>query len=309
MNTNPPESDLPSLTSGTSSMDQKAGKRFGRRIWQIVRAALIFYLLVVLALMFLERWMVYPAPPVGRGDWQPAGLAHEDVRFQSADGTKLHGWFVPNARAKRAILYFHGNAEQVGDLVDLVAHLRDTLDAAVFVFDYRGYGQSDGRPNEAGCIADGRAAQTWLANKLGTPANQIVLMGRSLGGGVAVAIAAETGAQALVLENTFPSVVDVAARHFPWLPVRWLMKNRYDSVARIGQFTGPLFQIHGELDDLIPPQFGRRLFDAAPSAIKHFVGIPNRGHNDPWPAGYYRDLAAFLDQVAADATTAAAVKP
>jgi fermentation-respiration switch protein FrsA (DUF1100 family) len=264
---------------------------------------LVFYLLVVLVLMILERWLVYPAPPVERGDWHPAGLVHEDVQFQSADGTKLHGWFVPRPNAKRAILYCHGNAEQVGDLADLVAHLRDTLQASVFVFDYRGYGHSEGRPDEAGCIADGRAAQNWLANKLGVRPNQIVLMGRSLGGGVAVALAAEEGAQAVVLENAFPTVLDVAASHFPWLPVRWLMDNRYDSVARIQHYHGPHFQIHGGNDDLVPVALGRRLFDSAPSHDKRFMEIPGRGHNDPWPASYYAELATFLDRASGETGT------
>ncbi len=278
-------------------------------MWRVARPALVLYLVVVLALMIFERWLVYPAPPVERGEWHPAGLAHEDVQFQSADGTKLHGWFVPHPNAKRAILYCHGNAEHVGDLVDLVAHLRDTLQATVFVFDYRGYGHSEGRPDEAGCIADGRAAQDWLANKLGVRPDQIVLMGRSLGGGVAVAVAAEAGAQALVLENTFPIMPDVAALHFPWLPVRWLMDNRYDSMARIQHFHGPHFQIHAVNDDLVPVALGRRLFDSAPSRDKRFMEIRGRSHNDPWPASYYTELVRFLDRASEKTGTKPGVAP
>lgn len=296
MHPNTSDSSVNSVSSVVNSSEAPIRNGIGRSVWRIVRIGLVFYLLVVLALMFMERWMVYPAPPVSRGDWHPVGLNHEDVRFQSADSTRLHGWFVPHPNAKRAILYCHGNAEQIGDLVDLVAHLRDTLQASVFVFDYRGYGFSEGRPDEAGCIADGRTAQQWLANKVGVQPNQIVLMGRSLGGGVAVAVAAEAGAQALILENTFPSIVDVAARHFPWLPVRWLMHNRYDSIGRIARFNGPLFQIHGDSDDLVPKQLGQQLFDASPSRNKRFTAILGRGHNDPWPVSYYKELAAFLDQ-------------
>ena len=150
-----------------------------------------------------------------RGDWHPTGLPHEDVWFQSADGTKLHGWFVPHPNPKRAILYCHGNGEHVAFNAELAAQLRDSLQASVFLFDYRGYGHSEGRPNEAGCIADGRAAQHWLAERMGIRPNEIVLMGRSLGGAVAVALASENGAQALVLENTFSSMPDVAAAALP----------------------------------------------------------------------------------------------
>jgi fermentation-respiration switch protein FrsA (DUF1100 family) len=293
-----------SVASVAIQTNERDGKRFSYSVWRVARTALVVYLLVVLVLMILERWLVYPAPPIERGDWHPAGLVHEDVHFQSADGTKLHGWFVPHSNARRAILYCHGNAEQVGDLADLLAHLRDTLQASIFVFDYRGYGHSEGRPDEAGCIADGRAAQHWLAKRVGVKPSQIVLLGRSLGGGVAVALAADDGAQALVLENTFPALVDVAARHFPWLPVRWLMDNRYDSLSRIQRYSGPLFQIHGTLDDLIPPSFGRQLFDASPSRDKQFREIPDRGHNDSWPSSYYVELARFLDQVGAQTAVA-----
>jgi fermentation-respiration switch protein FrsA (DUF1100 family) len=274
------------------------------RIWNVARVVLVLYLLLVLMLMIFERWLVYPIPPVDRGDWHPAGLVYEDVQFQSADGTKLHGWFVPNPNAKRAILYFHGNGEQVGDLADLMAHLRDALQASVFMFDYRGYGHSEGRPDEAGCIADGLAAQKWLTNKTGLRPDQIVLMGRSLGGGVAVAVAAEKGAQALVLENSFPSVVDVAAIHYPWVPVRWLMDNRYDSLSRIQRYHGPVFQIHGTNDGLVPIAFAQKLFEASPSREKRFLEMTGRGHNDSWPASYYRELAKFLDQPASEANAA-----
>jgi uncharacterized protein len=273
-------------------------------MWRVARAGLVFYLLLVLVLMILERWLVYPAPPIERGDWNPAALVHEDVHFVSADGTRLHGWFVPHPSAKRAILYCHGNAEQVGDLADLLAHFRDSLEASIFVFDYRGYGHSGGRPDEPGCIADGRAALHWLAGKVGVKPNQIVVMGRSIGGGVAVALAADEGAQALVIENAFPTIVDVAARHFPWLPVRWLMDNRYDSMSRIQRYNGPLFQVHGSLDDLVPIALGRQLFEASPSRDKHFTEIPGRGHNDAWPVSYYMELAKFLDQVGAQTPVA-----
>jgi fermentation-respiration switch protein FrsA (DUF1100 family) len=189
--------------------------------WQVLRAVLATYLLVVLAMTFLETWLVYPVPPREDGDWQAAGLDHEDVWFESADGVRLHGWFVPNAGAKRAVLYCHGNGEHVAYNADLVAELRDALSASAFIFDYRGYGKSEGRPDEPGCIADGLAAQRWLANRVGIPTGDVVLMGRSLGGAVAVAAAARQGAHALVLESTFSRMTDVAAYHFPGCRSGW----------------------------------------------------------------------------------------
>jgi len=272
-------------------------KGAARKAWRVLRPFLIAYLLVLLMMTFLETWLVYPIPPIERGDWQPQGLDYEDVQFEAADGTQLHGWFVPHPQAKRAIVYFHGNGESVGDNSDLVAYLSDALEASIFIFDYRGYGHSTGTPNEAGCIADGLAAQRWLAERLGVQPNELVLMGSSLGSAVAVAAAAQQGAHALVLRNAFSRMTDVAGYHYPWLPVGLVMRNRYDSLARIQQYDGPLFQSHGTADRIVPIVYGRRLFDAAPTKDKQFLEFPGIGHNDLTPRSYYRDLAAFLDRV------------
>jgi fermentation-respiration switch protein FrsA (DUF1100 family) len=245
-------------------------------------------------MMVLETWLVYPAPPVAAGDWSPTGFKYEDVWFQSADATKLHGWFVVHPNPRRAILYCHGNGEDVSTVGELAAMLSESLQASVFIFDYRGYGHSEGRPTEPGCIADGSAAQNWLAQRVGVRADDVVIMGRSLGSAVAVALAAENGARALVLENAFPSMTDVAAWHYPWLPVRWIMANQYNSLSRIQQYSGPLMQCHGTRDELIPLSFASRLFDAAPTEGKRWVEFAGLGHNSPMPRRYYHDLAAFL---------------
>lgn len=269
-------------------------RRFELAAWRVTRAVLIAYLLVVLLMTFLETWLVYPVPPVDRSDWQPAGLTFEDAWIASADGTRLHGWFVPHAEPRYAVLYCHGNGEQVADNVELVTELRDQLQASVLIFDYRGYGRSDGRPHEAGLVADGVAAQRWLAERMGIEEGKVVLMGRSIGGGVAVALAADLGARALVVENGFSRLTDVAAYHYPWLPVRLLMKNRFDCLKRIEQYEGPLLQSHGTADRIVPIELGRQLFVAAPTEKKRFVELPGHDHNDWPPDGYYAELADFL---------------
>ena len=268
--------------SGVRSRESGAGplRRLAGRAWRIVRPVLLVYLLVLLVMTFIETWLVYPVPPVEHGDWNPAGLGHEDVWFAAGDGTKLHGWFVPHAQPKRWLLYCHGNGEHLAWNADLVAHLRDTLQASVFIFDYRGYGHSEGRPDEAGCIADGLAAQRWLAERAGVAPGQIVVMGRSLGGAVAVAIAAQQGAQALVLENAFSRMTDVAAGHYPWLPIRTLMRNRYDCLARIADYRGPVLQSHGTADEIVPIQLARELFAAVPSSHKAFLEFPSDGFEE-----------------------------
>ncbi|MCI0492821.1 MAG: alpha/beta hydrolase [Planctomycetes bacterium] len=266
--------------------------------WRMIRAVLVTYFFVVLLMMFFENWLVYPIPPVDRANWQPAGLGQEDVWFESADDTRLHGWFLPHPNPKRAFLYCHGNGEHVADNADFMAYLRNVLEASVFIFDYRGYGRSAGKPHEAGCFADGKAAQRWLAERMGIETSGVVLVGRSLGTSVAMAAAIEQGARALVLENGFTTMPDVAAFHYPWLPVRWAMDNRYNSLSRVRNYRGPLLQSHGTSDSVIPIRIGRQLFDACPSSQKQFLELPGRDHNDPPPAEYYRKLKAFLDEAA-----------
>ncbi len=252
------------------------------------------YVGVLLLLMVFEASLIYPAPVREAGDWEATWLTHEDVSFSSADGTTLHGWYCEHSQPRHTILFCHGNGEHVAYLAEELDFFRQRFQANVFAFDYRGYGKSVGRPHEAGILADGEAAQRWLAERTGQPTHQIVIYGRSLGGAVAVHLAAKQGARALVLDRTFSSMVDVAASHFPWLPVRLLLRNRYPSTSRISQYDGPLIQFHGEQDEVVPFRFGKALFDACPSTDKEFVESEPLFHNSPWPASYYDHLEKFL---------------
>jgi fermentation-respiration switch protein FrsA (DUF1100 family) len=155
----------------------------------------------------------------------------------------------------------------------------------VLVFDYRGYGRSEGLPDEPGILADARAARAWLAERTGKQEQDLVLMGRSLGAGVMVHLAAKDGARALILQSAFSSLPDVAGYHYPWLPAQLLMRTRLNAAAEIGSYKGPLLQTHGTNDGVVPIQFGRRLFEAATTADKEFIELPGYDHNDPdWPA-------------------------
>jgi len=269
-------------------------QKIKRGLLRLLRAFAIAYLCVLLIMVFLERSLIYPVPELSRADWSP-GAAFEDVQFASEDGTKLHGWYYEHAQPRRAILYFHGNGEQVADNADLISLYSEQFEASVFLFDYRGYGKSEGKPAEPGIVADGLAAQRWLAERTERSPDQVVLIGRSIGGGVAVACAAELGAEALVLQSTFARLTDTAAHHMPWLPVRWLMHNRYDSLARIQKYDGPLLASHGTADRVVPIEHGKQLFDASPSASKQFISFDGGGHNDPQPPSYYGQLQEFLE--------------
>jgi fermentation-respiration switch protein FrsA (DUF1100 family) len=266
-----------------------------RGIGRILRLAVVAYLAVILMLMWMETSLIYPAPKYPVGDWNAAKRqGWEDVYFQSADGTKLHGWYRESpTQAQAHLLYCHGNGENIANLGDYLAEMSDRHELTVFVFDYRGYGRSEGSPHEAGVLADGDAAQKWLAGRARIPANEIVLMGRSLGGGVAIDLAARNGARGLVVQSTFTSMPDAAARLYPWAPVRWLMRNRYNNLAKISAYKGPFLQSHGGSDSLVPLDLGKKLHAAAVGP-KQLLIYPGLDHNDLEPPEYDKELGAFL---------------
>ncbi|MGL4514130.1 MAG: alpha/beta hydrolase [Lacipirellulaceae bacterium] len=270
-------------------------RRIGRWLLRIARLLLVPYLLIVLAMALLETRLVYPAPPPAPADWVPPEPQHTDAWADSTDGVRVHGWFYDREDAQRAVLYCHGNAETVADNDPLARTIRDELRADVLVFDYRGYGKTVGAPSEAGIVADGAAAQRWLAAKTRRPIDEVVIVGRSIGGGVATALAADEGAGALVLQDTFTRLTDAASTHYPWLPVRWVMDNRYDSLERIARYRGPVYSSHGALDRVVPIEQGRRLFETAPTQRKAWVEFPRRNHDAALPASYWRDLRGWLE--------------
>jgi len=255
------------------------------------------YLLLILLMMWFETLLIFPTWQIPQGDWNPTGLAFEDVYFEAEDGTRLNGWYFEHPDPQIYVLYCHGNGETVAHMGDYMDHLREEYQASVFAFDYRGYGKSAGKPNEPGVLADGRAAHRWLAQRVGVEPDQIVLWGRSIGGAVAVQVAADAGARAMILERTFTNLPDVAVRHYPWLPVRRLMRNRFDSLSRIGEYHGPLLQSHGTADEIVPFALGRELFDAAASDDKQFVAMSGMTHNAPNTENYDTELRRFLDQL------------
>ncbi len=249
-------------------------------------------------MMFLESWLVYVPPNPNRtGAWDREQPDRRDVSFVAEDGTRLHGWYYPHEQPQHAVVYFHGNAEDVAQNGGAMAHLRDALQASVLVFDYRGYGKSEGSPYESGLILDGLAAQRWLADELGVGTEDVVLIGRSLGGGVAVAVAEQQGAKALVLQNTFANMAEVAAGKFPWLPVRLIMRNQYPSSRRIKAYDGPLLQMHGTDDEVVPIAQGRKLFEAAPTEQKKFLQNEGLTHNAPLPKRCTDEMIRFLGEI------------
>ncbi|MBI5442338.1 MAG: alpha/beta hydrolase [Deltaproteobacteria bacterium] len=253
--------------------------------------------LVALMWGFQRRLIYFPDPgPVPRaGDVLPRA---EDVRFQTDDGLTLNGWFVPAAtgRALGALLVLNGNAGHRGHrapLAEALAH----RGFAVLLFDYRGYGGSPGRPTEEGLLRDARAARSYLEHR-GDIA-PIALFGESLGAAVALAVAAENAPAALILRSPFTSLSDVGRVHYPLLPVRLLLRDRYSSLERIRSLACPLLVVAGGGDRIIPAGQSRTLFDAAPVVAKRFVLVPGVDHNDPELADgevLVSETARFLDE-------------
>jgi hypothetical protein len=254
---------------------------------------LIAYLVTVGVLMFLEDSLIFFPARYPEGDWHPAGLEFEDVFFPSTDGTPLHGWYVPRKEPRGVVLFCHGNAGNITHREEIIRRLRDVSGATVFIFDYRGYGRSQGKPSGKGVLADARAARAWLARREAVAENRLILMGESLGGALAVDLAAEKGARGLILESAFTSLADVGAYHYPWFPVRLLVRTRLDSLAKIQRYHGPLLQSHGDADTIVPFKFGRRLFDAA-NEPKQWITVPGADHNDLRTRQYYEKVGQFV---------------
>jgi fermentation-respiration switch protein FrsA (DUF1100 family) len=263
-------------------------------LWQIARPLLVVYLLVLLAMMVMENSLIFFPSRYPDGFWQLPASDVEDVFFETPDGVKLHGWFAAADPPRGVLLFLHGNAGNVTHRDDRLLNLR-RLGFSVLVFDYRGYGKSEGSPNEKGVLIDGRAARAWLAQRTSVAEQEIVLWGESLGGGVAVDLAAKDGARGLILESTFTSLPDVAAHHYRWLPVRLAMRSRLDSLSLIGQYHGPLLWSHGTADEIIPYAIGKRLYDAA-NEPKEGVSFQGGHHNGPPHPEERKEFQAALER-------------
>jgi fermentation-respiration switch protein FrsA (DUF1100 family) len=227
------------------------------------------------------------------GDWQPAESVFEDCWFAAVDGIRLHAWYLPQKDPSGVVLHLHGNAGNLSGRAHLAMQLQQSCNVSVMIFDYRGYGRSEGTPTIEGLLQDARAARAHLAERAGVKEQQVILFGESLGGAIAVDLAANDGARGLILESTFASLRDVASEHYPGILVSMLVADKLNSVARIGDYHGPLLQFHGDADQVIPLQSGRRLFEAA-NQPKSFQVMPRHDHNHPLPASCYRAVDRFL---------------
>lgn len=264
-----------------------------------VRCTAPFALLTMLGCSRLVDSFVYFPDRTLSGSPGAVGLAYEDVLFSAADGVELNGWWVPGSQSGPCLVFFHGNAGNLSDRLDVLRRLHDRLGLGVFLFDYRGYGRSSGRPSEKGLYADGRGART-LIRERGWDREGVVLYGRSLGAAVAIHSAAEDPPSALVVEAAFTSLADMARTHYPLLAglVSPWLEGMYDNLAKIRRVTVPTLFLHGDQDEVAPIGMGWRLYDRC-AEPKRFRTIPGAGHEDPAFVGgtaYWDAWKQLLDQ-------------
>lgn len=260
--------------------------------WAVIGAAVV---LGVPAAMYLiqDSLLFYPQPLVGPGPASRAARPVEELAFEGADGVRLRGWLVKGARGRSPLLiYYGGNAEEVS----WQAAEPWPTDWSIALVNYRGYGASDGKPSERGLCADALVVFDALTRRPDVDPARTVLVGRSLGSGVATYVAAYRSIAGVVLISPFDSMVAVGQRHYPWLPVGLLLKHPFDSASRASAIEAPLLAIVGRRDGIIPPEHSQRLFDAW-GGPKRWVELPQADHNDlgAWPQ-FWPAITAFLDE-------------
>ncbi len=230
-----------------------------------------------LVLLFLQsRFLYRPTRDIAFTP-EDRGLDFEDVMFRTQDDLTLNGWYIAASDAPLTILFCHGNAGNIMHRIDTI-DLFHRLGLNCFVFDYRGYGRSEGRPTEVGTYRDARAAYDWLTQVKGVLAERVILFGRSLGGSIAAYLARQVDARAVVVESAFTSYPDIGAKMYPYMPVRLFARFQYNTRAHLARARCPVLVMHSREDRLIPFEFGRRLYEAAPEP-KRFVEIRG-GHSD-----------------------------
>jgi fermentation-respiration switch protein FrsA (DUF1100 family) len=258
----------------------------------------VAYLAGLLVLLALEDRLLFPG--VFARWHEPPGSLHVREITVDSNGEEIYGWFAAPENwnpQQGAVLYSHGNGNNLSTMGDCVARWRDQLGRAVFVYDYPGYGKSTGRPSEAGCYAAGEAAFEWLVKDQGVPAGEIILVGESLGGATAVELATRHPVRLLVLHSTFTSFPDVAQARVPWYPARYLVHNQMHNIDKIGRVHCPVLITHGTADRTVPFSHGERLFAAADEP-KGFIRREGEGHYPPADAAFFDAVRQLLNRTA-----------
>lgn len=272
-----------------------------KMILLLLRVALLVYVGLLVVLFLAQRRLIFPVSRVITRvpSDKPYMLAYDDVTLSVAGGGTTNAWYVPAEGAEYTVLFCRGNGGTLSDWLDIM-ELFHGLQLNILVFDYGGYGRSSGSPSEERLYADARAAWAYLVETRQLPPNRIILIGHSIGGGVAAQLAAEVVPAALVLQSTFTSMPQVCQDHVPWFPVKWLVRDRFNTAVKLPQIACPKLIIHSPDDSLIDIRHGRRLFELAvpPKSFVEIKGDHNDGIFSSGPV--YKDaIIALVNSLAA----------
>lgn len=265
-----------------------------RMLASILATAAAGYVAIAgLLYLYQDRLVYFPERTLTATPTQ-AGLAYEPVRFITADGVGLSGWFIPAPNARGTLLFCHGNAGNISHRLESIRQFHQ-LGLDVFIFDYRGYGESEGVPSEEGTYLDAEAARRYLVEERQRVPARMVYFGRSLGAAVAAWLAIRHPPRALIVESSFTSVPDFGAEIYPWLPVRWLARLQYPTREYLQQTRAPVLVVHSREDEIVPFRHAEALYAAAnpPRELLEIRG----GHNDGFLVSgrrYIEGVDAFL---------------
>jgi uncharacterized protein len=281
------------VASPAAGPPRRRSRRAFLRRW--IRFLVAGYLVVCLVMWLIENRLVFYPTPASEWWNDPPETAIQDVYYTSAGGAKLHAWYFPTGSNEPTLVLFPGNAGNLSGRGQSMVKIRERLGTSVLIFDYPGYGKSEGKPNEPNCYDAAEGAVRWLGNEKAVPIERMIFYGESLGGGVATEMARRHPCRALILVKTFVSLPAAAKRHYPWLPCHWLMSNRFDNLAKLPEVHAPVFIASASEDGVVPYEHGELLFAAA-SEPKQFFRDEGSDHNDPLPDQFWDALKAFLDR-------------
>lgn len=256
---------------------------------KLIISLLVFSLILLIYTRYLEKTsLFYPSRNISSFPDQ-AGLPYEDIFVTTKDGIKLQAWFIPQPKAKSTLIFFHGNAGNIGDRLEKIA-LFNQLGVNVLIISYRGYGNSEGSPSENGIYLDAQAAYDYLLSRTDINMDNIIVYGASLGGAPAIDLAFHRNVKALILDSTFTSAVDMAKVIYPFIP-RIFLSVKLDNASKMQKISCPKLIIHSEDDEIVPYSLGRKLFEIS-AEPKIFLDIEG-GHND----GHIVDAEVFTDGI------------
>jgi hypothetical protein len=269
-------------------------------VWRFLRRWIVLlgicYLVICLVMTFLENRLVFYPTPASAAWNEPPDPAIQDVFLRSPEGRKIHAWWLPRGPDAPVLLLCPGNAGNLSGRGQTMLKMAERLNASVLIFDYPGYGKSEGSPNEAACYDAGESAIRWLRDEKNVPPERVTFYGESLGGGVATELATRYPCRALVLVKTFTLLPAVAKSHYWWLPCHWLMSNRFDTVKKLPAIHCPVFIASATNDTIVPFHHGEMNFAAA-NEPKRFFRDEGSDHNDPLPDELWSELHDLLTTI------------